>query len=189
MAVRVRRQMPRFGRRRSSFLVPVGLIVIGVVGAALLSTPEPPLTGHPAVVDGDTLRLGGTRIRLLGIDAPELAQQCTDAAGGAWACGEAARRTMLALVGSDSADCTGEGHDRYGRILAHCSIGSADLGESMVKAGLAVSDGGYLIAEAEARNAGRGIWQGPFTQPTEWRRQESDNPASNWLDLIKSWLR
>jgi len=181
--------MPHFHSWRRSWLLPVGLVVVGLAGMALFAEPEPPLSGHPTVVDGDTLRLGGERVRLLGIDAPELAQQCTDAAGKPWACGEAARRAMLDLVGTGSANCTAEEHDRYGRILAHCQVGTADLSESMIRAGMAISDGDYLLAEAEARNAKRGIWQGPFTPPAAWRRQEGDTAAANWLDLIKSWLR
>lgn len=52
--------------------------------------------GHAEVIDGDTLDLGTTRIRLFGIDAPESALTCTTAGGGEWACGRAARRRWRA---------------------------------------------------------------------------------------------
>ena len=35
---------------------------------------EPTLTGTPRIIDGDTIRIGNTRIRLHGIDAPEAKQ-------------------------------------------------------------------------------------------------------------------
>ena len=35
---------------------------------------EPTLTGIPRIIDGDTIRIGNTRIRLHGIDAPEAKQ-------------------------------------------------------------------------------------------------------------------
>src|ERR1700730_15860074 len=38
-----------------------------------------PLVGAALVVDGDSLEISGARIRLTGIDAPEMRQTCTDA--------------------------------------------------------------------------------------------------------------
>jgi endonuclease YncB( thermonuclease family) len=46
-----------------------------------------------APIDGDTLKSSTTEVRLYGIDAPELAETCTDANGKEWACG---RRQFLA---------------------------------------------------------------------------------------------
>ena len=53
------------------------IVATGVILA--LSAPvygKEPLHGTATVVDGDTLDLGPSRIRLFGIDAPELAQTC-----------------------------------------------------------------------------------------------------------------
>lgn len=46
--------------------------------AALVATPAyaDPTVGQPRVVDGDSLVIGNDRIRLHGIDAPELGQRC-----------------------------------------------------------------------------------------------------------------
>ena len=44
------------------------------------------VTGKAQVTDGDTVKIGGMRIRLLGIDAPEQKQKCWKA-GQAWSCG------------------------------------------------------------------------------------------------------
>ena len=46
------------------------------------------------VSDGDSLRSGKLRIRLFGIDAPEKNQQCTDADGAKWTCGETAQKAL-----------------------------------------------------------------------------------------------
>jgi hypothetical protein len=46
-------------------------------------------TGFPTVVDGDTLAIGAQRIRLQGIDAPEIDQTCLDGTGTLWRCGAA----------------------------------------------------------------------------------------------------
>jgi len=72
--------------------------------------------------------------------------------------------------------CSARGRDRYGRTLAICSAGDiADLGEALVRDGYAVDyrryTSDYLAAEDEARAARRGIWQGDFERPEDWRRR------------------
>src|SRR5205807_160216 len=49
-----------------------------------------PLVGTALVVDGDSLEISGARIRLTGIDAPEMRQTCTDARRETWSGGMAA---------------------------------------------------------------------------------------------------
>ena len=129
------------------------------------------LAGYPTVVDGDTLRLNGERIRIIGMDAPEMNQTCTDANGRPWACGRVATQQLAALIAGNRVECTAKGHGRYGRTLASCSAGSvSDLGGAMVRAGYAVNYGGNLLAEVEARWRQRGLWAGDFTRPQDWRR-------------------
>ena len=55
------------------------------------------LAGMAAVVDGDTLHVGGQRVRLFGIDAPELSQTC-DAGNSKVACGQLAARWLRSRV-------------------------------------------------------------------------------------------
>ena len=83
-----RRRGPRGNWRR-----PVDrraqLVVLGVVGLlavfAYFKTRDrklpPVITGQAAVIDGDTISIGSTRIRLEGTDAPEWEQTCDDAKG------------------------------------------------------------------------------------------------------------
>jgi endonuclease YncB( thermonuclease family) len=130
------------------------------------------LAGYPFVIDGDTLRLNGKRIRILGIDAPERSQTCRDANGNDWACGKAASQRLFELISGGPVECTAEGHDRYGRTLATCSAqGVSDLGAMMVREGYAVNYGGYWIAEASARLRRNGLWAGDFERPQDWRRR------------------
>ena len=129
------------------------------------------LAGYPTVVDGDTLRLNGERIRIVGIDAPETSQTCTDASGRPWACGRVATQRLQALISGGPVECTAKGRDRYGRTLASCAAGSVgNLGGAMVREGHAVNYGGYPLAEAGARLRQRGLWAGDFERPQDWRR-------------------
>ncbi|MEO8883245.1 MAG: thermonuclease family protein [Devosia sp.] len=183
--------MRRFGRSAGSLLAVLVLLLIAAAIGYFVPA-GPPLTGRATVVDGDTLRLDGERIRILGIDAPELEQDCTDASGAQWLCGEAARIRMAELLKGADIDCRPGGRDRYGRVLAHCSNGPVDLGQTMVRAGLAVADGDYFADEAQARNDKAGIWAGLFIQPVDWRRQHGIGAGGDGQGLwtaIRSWFR
>jgi endonuclease YncB( thermonuclease family) len=163
--------------------IGAALAVIGVVWAlaSLFAPPGEPLVGRAAVVDGDTLRLGATRIRLLGLDAPELDQTCTDASGSDWACGRQARAFVAGLLDQSPVTCLPAGHDRYRRVLAHCRIGDTDLGGAIVAAGWAVAEVEYAAASAAARAAGRGIWASRFESPADWRRTHGEGSLWDWL--------
>ena len=67
--------------------------------------------------------------------------------------------------------------DRYKRIVATCTVDSADIGEWMVRMGWAFdftrySEGYYGPAQAEAIADRRGLWQGECEKPWEWRRNQ-----------------
>jgi endonuclease YncB( thermonuclease family) len=181
------RAMPWSRRRRARnplgallTLLAIGLIA---VAAALLFPPERTLSGRATALDGDTLRIGETRIRLLGLDAVELEQTCIKPSGDAWPCGREARNFLAGLTADRSTACAGEGSDRYRRTLARCTADQADLGDKIVRAGWAVAELEYGLALAEARLNGRGIWSGRFDDPAEWRRNHGTDTFDLW-----SWL-
>lgn len=149
------------------------------------------LAGPFTAVDGDTLLTSGERLRLEGIDAPELAQTCNVADGSVYLCGEDARNLLATLVVARAWECSGTGRDRYQRLLVLCKAGTDDLGERIVSAGFAVADGRYLAAEAKARAAGEGIWRGHFERPSDWRRQRQIEEAelAGWVEaLLPRWM-
>ena len=88
------------------------------------------LLGNAVAVDGDTLDMTGTRIRLFGIDAIESEQTCTRG-GAEWACGAEARRVLAALVRGRDVTCQQRDIDVYGRIVAVCRAGGLDLSEAL----------------------------------------------------------
>lgn len=140
------------------------------------SPPRSPSALSVRVIDGDTLHTQDEKIRLAGIDAPELSQTCRDGSAREWSCGQAAKERLAALVSQGSVTCSARGQDRYGRTLAVCAAGSeADLGAALVRDGYAVNydryTSDYAAAESEARAARRGIWQGAFERPEDWRRR------------------
>ena len=64
--------------------------------------------------------------------------------------------------------------DRYGRTVATCLVGGVDLGDWLVRNGLALdwpeySKRKYDATQREAEEAGRGIWKGSYVEPWLYR--------------------
>ena len=128
------------------------------------------------VSDGDSLRSGDLRIRLFGIDAPELKQLCADQNGILWGCGAAAQHQLIALITENKElQCNLRDVDRYGRLIMQCFKGSIDIGAAMVQSGYALAyrhfSDLYVADEEQAKTALKGVWRGAFSPPWEWRRQ------------------
>jgi endonuclease YncB( thermonuclease family) len=94
------------------------------------------LSGVPRIVDGDTLAIGATKVRLEGIDAPETDQVCLDANGVRWTCGIDARDQLAAHIAAQEIDCTSHGTDAYRRTLATCYLAGEDFKRLDGSAGL-----------------------------------------------------
>ena len=90
------------------------------------------ISGPPRIIDGDTVAIGGERIRLHGIDAPEHKQTCS-VEGIEWACGRAATVALTEMIGSYLVICKGNKRDRYKRLIAVCYAGSVNLNARMVR--------------------------------------------------------
>ena len=88
------------------------------------------------VVDGDTFRVNGEKVRIAGIDAPETSpSRCArEAELGEAATGELHRllnQGAITLVPID------RDRDRYGRLLREVTVDGQDVGETMIAAGVA----------------------------------------------------
>jgi endonuclease YncB( thermonuclease family) len=166
------------------------LAMLALVATRLerFSTVNP--IGTAKVGDGDSLELAGERIRLRGIDAPELFQTCRKA-GADYPCGRQARDSLKRLAGGGAISCEGWERDRYGRLLATCTAGGRELNREQVAAGWAVAYGGYGSEEAEARAARLGIWAGDFERPADWRVSHGEMSESphDFLGAVGNWLR
>lgn len=161
----------RFTRgNRALDLFIFAAIVLGML-AIIRNLPEPDpvvIAGIAHVIDGDSLRVRGIEIRLLGIDAPESAQSCTRG-GASWPCGLHAARKLKNHVRARDITCKGHERDAYDRLLATCSMKRAEINRWLVEQGWAVSYHGYPASERAARKAKRGIWSGKFVLPRDWR--------------------
>ncbi len=154
---------------------------------AMLAFPaHADVSGPACVTDGDTLVVngkrqrtrcvGGTRVRLFGIDAPELRQKCRHPSGVNMLCGRTAASFLLRHVSGRTVGCKGNSEDRYGRLIAVCFVGGKDLNAMMVGEGWALAyrdySEKYVPQENVARGASKGIWAMQFVPPWEWRRMK-----------------
>ena len=166
------------------------VLAVVIAGGRLLvsrSQPGPPEVVAPGeyqvdrVVDGDTLLLTNrARIRLLGIDCPEIARAPdVPSATGSTA---AVQSAQLAQQASEfTSRLIADGHvrlsfdreriDPYDRFLAYVWVGDRLLNEELLRAGLArryrkatlsyAMDRRYSASEQAARRAGLGLWAFP----------------------------
>lgn len=144
------------------------------LGAALLAFTGSEITGRPYVTDGDSLRFGRLRVRLHGIDAPELDQVCATPSGSPWPCGVEAKDMLRRFIGDEDVTCAAVEEDRFRRIVATCAVRGYDLGHEMVVQGMALSFRRYSLRyvgdEEKARAERRGMWAGTFEAPWDFRR-------------------
>lgn len=135
------------------------------------------VSGLARVIDGDTISVADTRVRLEGIDAPEAGQTCKRKWFGTWPCGSASTSALAKLVEGRTVSCDARGYDKYGRTLAICFVDGKDINAQMVRQGLAWAfvrySRSYVQEEAQARAEGVGIWQGEAMPAWEYR-------ASRW---------
>lgn len=149
------------------------------------------VSGQPRVVDGDTFAFEPktgekTRIRLLGIDAPESRQMCTSSKGSPYACGLESKTYMQDLIKNDPVTCFAAKRDQYGRVLGVCfdERTGVELNEKMVKEGEAVAyvaySKAYVDEEAAAVAAKKGVWGGKnFQKPWDYRKEKKAQGAAN----------
>lgn len=120
------------------------------------------LAGKARVIDGDTLEIGGSRIRLEGIDAPEINQVCRTSKGGNWHAGKLAANALNQWVKGRTVQCHAVGRDGYGRLLGNCRVGGTNLNAAMIRNGLAWAfvkySKTYVHDEATARRGRVGLW-------------------------------
>lgn len=157
------------------------LIVLILVPAAALAQG---FGGAVRVIDGDTLDVGGTRVRLHGIDAPEVRQSCIDTDGLRWDCGTWVADQLRKRIGGRNGRCDTVDTDRYGRTVARCSVAGQDVGRMLVRDGLALAYREYSMAydldEKAAVIAGRGLHGHVMMRPADYRRaRRAERAADN----------
>ncbi len=141
--------------------------------------------GTPKIIDGDTVHIYSKKIRLEGIDAPEIKQQCkkpfikiSSVIGFQfnknYSCGVMAKIKLIDKIDNSKVKCISSSKDRYKRFIATCYIDKINLNKWMVRNGYAVAykrySKAYVRDEEYAKENQLGIWKGTFITPEKWRK-------------------
>ena len=115
-----------------------------------------PFTGYAHVIDGDTIKIRGMKIRLAGVNAPELDKPY----------GVKSKYEMVKIVKGKTVYVVPDGTTSYDRIVATCYVdGDVDIGAELVRRGLALdipSFTGGKYTELETKEARRRIKNVPY---------------------------
>ena len=167
-------------------LRPLALLLtaVAVFGAPLSGhaqiqyDPSQTVEGEAVVMTGDTMVVGGSNVRLYGIDAPELGQTCHSGSGRPYDCGAMARDFLQQALTGRTVHCTLYAEVLDGNQVGRCSVGPTDIGLFLVGHGWAFAARGlsnrYDGMEARAQTRGAGVWSGRSVRPWVWRQQQGD---------------
>ena len=141
--------------------------------------------GFPKIIDGDTVHIDMYKIRLEGIDAPEIKQKCKKpffstsafiriSLNKSYSCGLISKNRLIKKINKTKIRCISSSKDRYSRYLATCYKGKVNLNKWLVRNGYAVAykrySKQYLEDEIYAKDNEFGVWQGSFIRPEKWRK-------------------
>ena len=141
--------------------------------------------GVPKIIDGDTVHINSKKIRLEGIDAPEIKQQCKKPSlkisaviglqiNKNYSCGVIAKIKLTDKINNSKIKCISSSKDRYNRFLATCYKNRINLNKWMVRKGYAVAykrySKDYVRDEEYAKKNKLGFWEGTFIMPEKWRK-------------------
>lgn len=127
-----------------------------------------PFSGKAHVIDGDTIKVRGLKVRLAGINAPELDMPY----------GQKAKWEMVNICKGKTVRVVPNGETSYDRIVATCYVdGDTDIGAELIKRGLArdipvFTDGKYKHLETAA--ARRRIKPIPYKKKKETPKAEKE---------------
>ena len=156
------------------------IFVLILISNTTLNAKE--IIGLPRIVDGDTIHIGEYKIRLEGIDAPEMKQTCKLqylklsflSFNKTYYCGVKSKEKLSKKINNKKINCKISSRDRYKRYIATCYKNKTNLNKWMVRNGFAIAyrrySNNYVPDEEFAKEKELGLWQGKFMSPERWRK-------------------
>ena len=134
----------RWGYKQMMLLI-MGISIGGLIGLSAIgwgdgskASGSTLVCSSVDVLDGDTFDCGTTRIRLEGIDAPELEGHCRPGRQCAPGDPHASTANLRRLVNWNTVQCRQTDTDAYGRTVARCTAGKTDLSCAQIEGGYAI---------------------------------------------------
>ncbi len=139
----------------------------------------PKIKGYPQVLSGSILYLEGIKIKLLGIDAPDVTQTCANRFQQSYNCGKQAQNWLQEWLNGKEVSCHILSKIEQGWATGSCFTDNNqyDVAAVVVNAGWAVAytrvTDIYVPYERQAAEAHRGLWNGTFYKPWDWRNLQN----------------
>jgi endonuclease YncB( thermonuclease family) len=155
------------------------LLAAALIALSTSSCLSDDVSGRAEVIDGDTLKINGVRVRLFGIDAAESRQRCVTEGRRLSRPGATAEENLTKLA-EGTLTCSGDIYDDYGRLIAVCkNAAGIDINRQMVLTGWAWAfvkyADAYAPAEKEAQAKKLGVWSMTCETPWDFRAHRWDD--------------
>ena len=161
-------------------LTSICLIFFFVTYLDVKSQETKAIEGNAFVVDGDTIKINGEKIRFSGIDAPESyykgKEQICLKQNVKISCGKLSKEFLIQKINNQKITCEIESKpDRYKRKLGECFINNKSLSRILVRNGYAFdyprySKKKYAEDQEFAKNNKLGLWDMKFEFPWDFRK-------------------
>ena len=175
-----------FTKRKAILLLVICLIFFFLTYQDVKSSEITSVTGYAKVIDGDTIKIDAFKIRLDGIDAPEKKQKCKrpyftififtfyeD-----YSCGQKSTEALIKKINNQTITCKISDTDYFKRLIGECYKRKINLNSWLVKNGHAVAfrkfSKKYVSDETLAKHKKKGIWQGKFEMPWDYRKSKKN---------------
>ena len=134
------------------------------------------ITGNAIIIDGDTIHINNDKIRLHGIDAPEINQTCIYNQK-EWDCGKKSYEFLKNLTFKKTVSCNIMNKDKYKRYIGICYVNKKNINSYIVEKGWAIAyryySKDYIEKEFIAKKNKSGIWKGEFEAPYLFRKKNN----------------
>ena len=173
-----------FTKRKAIILIIICSIFFILTYKDVKSEEIKEISGNAEIIDGATIKINSKKIRLHGIDAPEFKQKCKKpyltiiffTFTKDYPCGKISTQKLQKKINNKVITCKILDIDRYKRLIGECYKRNLNLNSWLVSNGYAVAyrkySKKYISNEINAKNKKKGIWQGKFEMPWEFRRKK-----------------
>ena len=173
-----------FTKRKAIILIIICSIFFILTYNDVRSEEIKEISGNAQIIDGDTIKINSKKIRLYGIDAPEFMQMCKKpylkiiffTFTKDYPCGKISTQKLQKKINNKVITCKILDIDRYKRLIGECYKRNLNLNSWLVSNGYAVAyrkySKKYISNEINAKNEKKGLWQGKFEMPWDFRRKK-----------------
>ena len=173
-----------FKKRKAIILIIICSIFFILTYKDVKSEEIKEISGNAQIIDGDTIKINSKKIRLHGIDAPEFKQMCKKpyltisffTFTKDYPCGKISTQKLQKKINNKVITCKILDIDRYKRLIGECYKRNLNLNSWLVSNGYAVAyrkySKKYISNEINAKNEKKGLWQGKFEMPWDFRRKK-----------------